>query len=88
MLETEPERLMPQLTQSMPLVRAALAGYLTARLRHERLAPGVDADEAGEWLARMGLSFIVAGGSWDLTDPAEVSRLVRTELLAPVLAVE
>ena len=87
-LETEPERLMPQLTQSMPLVRAALAGYLTARLRHERLAPGVDADEAGEWLARMGLSFIVAGGSWDLTDPAEVSRLVRTELLAPVLALE
>ena len=36
-------------------------------------------------LARMMLSFIVAPGRWDLTDPAQVSELVRTELLAGVL---
>ena len=51
-LETEPERLMPQLTQSMPLVQAALRGYMADRLSREDLRPGVTADEAADWLAR------------------------------------
>ena len=34
------------------------------------------------------LSFILAGGRWDLTDPAQVRRLVRHELLVGVLAPE
>jgi len=84
-LETEPERLLPQLTQSAPQVQAVLRGYLAERLEGERLRPGIDADEAADWLARMGLSFILAGGRWDLTDPAAVRRLVRSELLAPIL---
>jgi AcrR family transcriptional regulator len=84
-LETEPERLMPQLTQSMPLVQAALRGYLAERLVREPLHDGIDADEAADWLARMGLSFIVSEGRWDLGDPGEVRRLVRDELLAPIL---
>ena len=33
----------------------------------------------------MGLSFILAEGGWDLADPVEVRRLVRQELLAPIL---
>jgi hypothetical protein len=32
------------------------------------------------------LSFIGNQGRWDLTDPAQVAQLVRTELLAGVLA--
>jgi AcrR family transcriptional regulator len=85
-LETEPERLLPQLTQSAPLVMATLGDYLAERLEGEELRPGVDAEHAGDWLARMGLSFILAEGGWDLSDPAEVRRLVRQELLAPILA--
>lgn len=85
-LETEPERLLPQLTQSAPLVMATLGDYLAERLEGEELRPGVDPEEAGDWLARMGLSFILAEGGWDLSDPAEVRRLVRQELLAPILA--
>ncbi len=85
-LETEPERLLPQLTQSVPLVMATLGDYLAERLEGEELRPGVDPEEAGDWLARMGLSFILAEGGWDLSDPAEVRRLVRQELLAPILA--
>jgi AcrR family transcriptional regulator len=84
-LETEPERLLPQLTQSAPQVQAVLRDYLADRLRHERLKPGVDPDQAGDWLARMGLSFILAQGRWDLTDPADVRRLVREELLVGIL---
>lgn len=84
-LETEPERLLPQLTQSAPQVQAVLRAYLAEKLAGERLRPGVDPDQAGDWLARMGLSFILAQGRWDLTDPADVRRLVREELLAAVL---
>ena len=84
-LETEPERLLPQLTQSAPQVQAVLSAYLAERLAGERLLPGVDAEEAAEFLARMGLSFILAQGRWDLTDPADVHRLVHEELLAPIL---
>lgn len=84
-LETEPERLLPQLTQSAPLVMATLGNYLAERLEGEQLRPGMDAAEAGDWLARMGLSFILAEGGWDLADPVEVRRLVRQELLAPIL---
>lgn len=87
-LETEPERLLPQLTQSAPQVQAVLRAYLAERLAGERLRPGITADEAGDFLARMGLSFILAGGRWDLTDPDDVRRLVREELLAPILEPE
>lgn len=87
-LETEPERLLPQLTQSAPLVQAALSAYLAERLAKEPLLPGVDPDQAADWLARMGLSFTISEGSWDLRDPVEVRRLVREELLVPILRPE
>jgi AcrR family transcriptional regulator len=87
-LETEPERLLPQLTQSAPQVQAVLRDYLADKLRDEPLLPGVDPLEAGDWLARMGLSFILAQGRWDLTDPASVRRLVRGELLVTILRPE
>jgi AcrR family transcriptional regulator len=84
-LETEPERLLPQLTQSAPQVQAVLRAYLADKLRTEPLLEGVDPEQAGDWLARMGLSFILAQGRWDLTDPADVRRLVREELLVAIL---
>ena len=84
-LETEPERLLPQLTQSAPQVQAVLRGYLAERLATERLRPGVDPEDAADFLARMGLSFILAGGRWDLTDREQVRRLVRDELLVAVV---
>ena len=87
-LETEPERLLPQLTQSMPIVLTLLREYLASLLVYESLRPGITVDAAADWLARMGVSFIVNGGSWDLDDAAEVRRLVRQELLAPILAPE
>lgn len=84
-LVTEPERLLPQLTQSAPMMQLVIRDYFAERLVGEELRPGVDARRAADWLARMGLSFILAGGRWDLTDPAEVRRLVRNELLVAIL---
>ena len=84
-LETEPDRLLPQLSQSAPMIHLTVRDYFAERLGLERLGPGVDAERAADWLARMGLSFIVAGCAWDLTDPAEVRRLVRGELLVGIL---
>jgi AcrR family transcriptional regulator len=84
-LETEPERLLPQLSQAMPEVQVVLRDYLAEQLRRQPLRDGVDPLEAGDWLARMGLSFILAEGRWDLADTEEVRRLVREELLVAIL---
>lgn len=84
-LEAEPEKLMLQLSESAPLVKAVVREYLRSLLDQERLRPGVDPDEAADWLARHVLSLIVGPGVWRLDDPAEVRRLVRGYLLAGVL---
>ena len=42
--------------------------------------------DAADFLARMVLSYISAPGRWDLDDPDQVARLVRSELLAGVVA--
>jgi AcrR family transcriptional regulator len=84
-LETEPERLMPQLSQSAPVVQKVVRSFLAERLAGERLRPGVDVEEAADWLSRIGLSFIIAEGSWDLSEPDAVRRLVRDELLVAII---
>lgn len=85
-LETEPERLLPQLTQSAPLIQAAIRADFAERLAREELCPGIDPERAADWLSRMGLSFILSEGRWDLRDPGAVRRLVREEFLVGILA--
>ena len=58
------------------------------RLRRMFRARGCTAEEAADYLDRMVLSFIANQGRWDLTDPAQVATLVRTELLAGVVDTE
>jgi len=84
--ETEPERLMPQLSQSAPLVKEAIGAYFAEKLAGVALRDGLTVAEAADWLARMGLSFVFGGGRWDLDDPVAVARLVREELLVAILA--
>jgi AcrR family transcriptional regulator len=85
MLQTEPERLLPQLTVESERVLMFIRGFLVPYLEREQLAAGIDAEQAADYVARMLYSFTANQGRWDLTDPAQVSRLVRTELLAGVL---
>jgi AcrR family transcriptional regulator len=84
-LETEPDLLLPKLTVEAAGTQEMIAAFLEPYLAREHLAPGVEVKEAADFLARMALSYISAPGRWDLTDRAQVARLVRGELLGGVL---
>ena len=85
-LQTEPERLLPQLTVESERTLTFIRRFLVPYLEREELASGVAPEQAADYVARMLVSFIANQGRWDLTDRAQVARLVRTELLAGVLA--
>jgi AcrR family transcriptional regulator len=85
-LQTEPERLLPQLTVESERILPFIRGFLVPYVARENLRPGVDAEEAADYLARMLLSFTVNPGVWDLDNPDDVARLVRTQLLPGVVA--
>lgn len=84
-LRTEPERLLPALTVEATGTQRLMATFLTPYLERHPLAPGVDVEEAADFLARMALSFISSPGRWDLDDPEQVARLVRAELLGGIV---
>jgi AcrR family transcriptional regulator len=85
-MQTEPEKLLPTLTVESVRIREGIAQFLVPYLRQRGVAEGVDLTEAADFLARMVLSYIAAPGRWDLDDPAQVAQLVRSELLAGVVA--
>lgn len=87
-LQTEPEVLLPQLTVEASRTLSAVSAFLLPYLLRHGLAEGVDPDEAADFLARMILSYIGSPGHWDLGDPAQVATLVRTEMLAGVVAAQ
>jgi AcrR family transcriptional regulator len=85
-LKTEPEVLLPTLTVESNRTVGMISGFLVPYLQRHPLAEGVDVQQAADFLARMILSYIASPGHWDLADPAQVATLVRTELLAGVVA--
>ncbi len=84
-MQTEPDKLLPILTVESNRIREGIAVVLTPYLEERGLAPAVDLRDAADFLARMVLSYISAPGRWDLDDPDQVARLVRSELLAGVV---
>jgi AcrR family transcriptional regulator len=88
-LETEPERLNALITVQQHRVVGAIAAYFLPLLERDRAAgrigDGFDLEQCAEYVARMSLSLISSPGRHDLTDPAELRRLVRGELLGGVL---
>lgn len=87
-MQTEPDKLLPQLTVESNHLREAIALLLLPYLDQRRLAEGVGAAEAADFLARMIMSYVTAPGRWDLTAPDQVAALVRAELLAGVVAAQ
>lgn len=85
-LETEPDRLLPVLTTESGRLIALVKQFLVLAMQRTPLRPDVDADAAAEYLARMVLSHIGGPGQWDLTDRRAVRHLVRTQLLAGIVA--
>lgn len=84
-MAAEPEEFLPALFESEPLVHLVLRGYLRGLLEGQRIRPGVDPDEAADYLTRMLVSCIGSPGSWDLADREAVRRLVRMQFLAGVV---
>ncbi len=84
-LETEPERLLPQLSLESAGLIGLLAAFFEGRFAGHRLRQGVGPAEAAEYVARLTLSFIGSPGGWDLADPEQVRELVRSEFLAGLL---
>lgn len=87
-LATEPEALLAELSEALPLVEQAIRGYFLAVLRGEARRDGVDAGEAADYLTRLFVSYVGSQGQWDFTDEDAVDHLVRTQFLAGVLAPE
>jgi AcrR family transcriptional regulator len=85
-LQTEPDRLLPQLTVANDRLILLIKGFLYPSLEKERLRAGLSVDLAADYLAHLILSYIGTEGRWDLTDRAQVADLVRTEFLAGVLS--
>ena len=84
-LRTEPEAIESILmTESTP-TRVQVEEFLVPYLEHHELAEGVTPEDAAAFLSRMLLSYMGSSGQWDLTDPDEVARLVRAELLAGIV---
>ena len=87
-LTEEPEQLLAELELTMPIVFIGINSYLRPFLEREPLADGVDVAEAAEYLARMFLTYLGNEGSWDLSDPDQLHRLVRTQFLGGILAAD
>lgn len=84
-LGTEPELLTPQLTVDAPRILSLVRTFFLGRFDDHRLREGLPSGDAADYVARMTLSFISSPGRWDLSDTAQVSKLVRSEILAGVL---
>lgn len=88
LLVDEADAIVPSLALVFPLVEQALAGHLRKLLEQGAggaVRAGVDVAGAADHCARLVLSYVGSPGRWDLDDPAEIRRLVRTRLLAGVL---
>jgi AcrR family transcriptional regulator len=85
-LATEPEALLTELSNTIPLIEQAIRAYFLALLRAESLRPAVSAGEAADYLTRLFLSYVGSQGQWDFTDESAVDELVRTQFLAGVVA--
>jgi AcrR family transcriptional regulator len=81
-LQTEPDRLLPQLTVESTRIVGYIAAFLMPYMEEQARAAGLETAEAADFVARMVLSFTGSPGRWDLSDRAQVGELVRTEVLA------
>ena len=83
LLRTEPEAVLTELSVATDLVLELIIAYLADQLVAEQAAgrarSDLDVPEAADHLGRLYLSYLGAPGRWDLDDPAEIDRLVRTQ---------
>lgn len=86
LLANEPGRLLPSLTVGAHRLLPPIAGFIAPHLAAAGLRAGTEVAPAAEYVARMVLSLVGAPGRWDLSDRTTVRELVRSELLAGIVA--
>lgn len=88
LLRTEPEVLLPEIDTATRLVlevlTAHVADLLEGAVTEGRARSDLDVGLAADHLAHLFLSYLGSPGRWDLGDPEEVRRLVRSQFLAGV----
>jgi len=83
LLDTEAGQLLPPIIEEMRKLVPAIGRFVEPYL----VAEGVtDPAAKGEYVARIVVSMLGSPGRWDLDDPVQVTELVRTEIVAGVLA--
>jgi AcrR family transcriptional regulator len=89
LLRTEPEAVLTELSIATDLVLELIIAYLVDQLGVEQAAgrarADLDVEESADHLGRLYLSYLGSAGRWDLDDPVDVDRLVRTQFMAGVL---
>ena len=89
LLVEEADAIVPSLATVAPQIGAALTGHLAVVLddaaARGALVAGADTAGAADLAARLLLSYVGSAGRWDLADPADAQRLVRSRVLAGVL---
>lgn len=83
-LETEPEILLPRLHRESPRLVGFVRTFLLPYVAAAPLRPGLEVEEAADFLARLVLSYISAPGAEDLADAVAVRRLVGCRFLSAV----
>jgi AcrR family transcriptional regulator len=86
LLSTEPEVLLPNLRSVLPFMEDLVRAYLRTELTALAVRPGVDLDDAADYLTGLFLSYLGSPGQWDLSDETAVRHLVRTQFLGGIIA--
>ena len=84
-MQTEPEKLLPALTFESNRIRRGIADFLVPYLEQRGVAAGRRPEGGRRLSGSHGARVQSSPGRWDLDDPMQVARLVRSELLAGVV---
>jgi len=92
LMDPDLDELVSALRPSESLVHQVIRDYMRDLLETEgrrgRLQPGVDPNEAADYVTRMILSALGSPAGWDLTDAGQTRRLVRTQILPGVIVLD
>lgn len=85
-LADDPNQILTELDVTMARVQEGMHAYVVSLLVQEDLAPGLDVEEAAEYISRLYLTYLGHTGTWDVDDPEQLSQLVRTQFVGGILA--
>ncbi len=85
LLSTERDALLPSLHSILPVMETLIRAAIRTELDEAPVRPGLDLDDAADYLTGLFVSYLGSAGGWDLTDADAVRRLVRTQFLAGIV---